>query len=95
MKTLLSFGILTSLCVFAPQATVNASENDVQSFQQQILLEDDESGFSYQFAGDAEEEGALRLFVKATKSQNDLYDPTADTLSQISPAAGIQLQFDF
>lgn len=95
MKTFTSLGILTFLFLTAPQITVNASEIEDLSLQEQIKMEDDESGFSFMFAGDPEEEGALKLFVKNTKSHNDLYDPTADSLSQISPAAGIQLHFDF
>ena len=95
MKTLTSLGILTFLFLIAPQTIVNAAENDDRTLQEQIAMEDDESGFSFMFAGDPEEEGALKLFVKNTKSHNDLYDPTADSLSQISPAAGIQLHFDF
>ncbi|MFK7839368.1 MAG: hypothetical protein AB8B83_03475 [Bdellovibrionales bacterium] len=53
------------------------------------------NGFEYHFIGDAEEEGALKLFVINMSSDHDLHDPTANSLSKISPAAGIKLNFEF
>lgn len=100
MNTKIYLSVLAVLCIIAPQAVAN--ENNQSSAEQfeAISIEDAfsgdmDQGFKYQLAGDAEEEGALKLFFKNTISENDIYDPTADAMSRINPAAGIQLHFDF
>ena len=100
MNTKIYLSILASLCIIAPQAIAN--ENDQSSDEhyeitpiEDVFSGDMDQGFKYQLAGDAEEEGALKLFFKNTISENDVYDPTADAMSRINPAAGIQLHFDF
>ncbi|NCT40727.1 MAG: hypothetical protein GW778_03580 [Alphaproteobacteria bacterium] len=101
MKTRTYLTILTFLCTVASQSFANETyklnaQADKKSFMEEIFGEyDDRDGIRYNFAGDAEEEGALKLFVKNTTSQNDLIDPSASALSKISPAAGIQLNFEF
>ena len=68
-------------------ATSDKSSNSV--------IEKEDKGFSYELAGNAEEEGALKLFVKNTTSEHEIFDINADDLNRIAPAAGIKIQFEF
>jgi len=81
---------------FAPISFAHAVEQDADfEFSEQPVFEKEDKGFSYELSGNAEEEGALKLFVKNAASEHEIYDINADDLNRITPAAGIKLQFDF
>ena len=98
MKTQYSLTILTCLSLGIFAANANAVEQpDAYNYAVETtpILEEEDKGFTYKFMGDNAEEGVLKLFVKDTTSQHALHDPTSDTLNNITPAAGIQVHFDF
>lgn len=84
--------LLAFLCALLLPITSFAFEADGEIFEPEPTIETDEQGFSLHFSGDAEKEGALKLFVKAYEADDD---PTAAELNQITPAAGVKLKFEF
>lgn len=86
------FYLFAIMCAFIIPNTSFAFEKDGEIFEADPPIESEESGFSYHFTGNAEEEGALQLFVKAIEIESD---PTANELNQITPAAGVKLKFEF
>jgi len=83
------------LCLLAtfPHHAIAYDDNFQRS--EEPVLETDDKGFAYHFIGNAEDEGAFKLFLKNTTSDHELIDPTADKMNAIQPAAGIKLQFEF
>jgi len=66
----------------------------IEETKSQTIKREDK-GFSFELAGNAEEEGALKLFIKDTSSKHEIHDINADDLNRIAPAAGIKFQFEF
>lgn len=96
MKKLVCSGFFMFLCAAVPvTGAVAVEKNTKGNLAEQGFFAEEDKGFSYELAGDAEEEGALKLFVKNTASDHEIYDISADDLNRINPAAGIKLQFEF
>ena len=62
--------------------------------QEQAYTADNNEFFEYKLAGNQDKGGAVQFFVKDTM-MNGINDPTAGSLNNIAPAAGVQLSFDF
>ncbi len=87
-----SIPILSLLCAFLMPISTFAFEQDGEIFEPKPTIETEDKSIAYNFSGDAEEEGALQLFVKAFETDTD---PTAADLNNITPAAGVKLKFEF
>lgn len=108
LKTLFILSAITILVASAPNVTAHAdevlgvpqyssnnySQYDDQS-KEQSWIDVREDKIVYEFAGDAEEEGALRFFLKNARDKLASEGPNANDLNDISPAAGIQINFEF
>lgn len=58
------------------------------------LSVDDTGAMTYDFIGKDAEEGVVKLFVKNVNNTQS-YDPTAEDLNRITPAAGVKLYLEF
>ena len=92
MKRIIYTAFLMFVLTVSPFSGVQAVEQG--SDKEQSFIKDDK-GFSFEIAEDEKEEVALKLFVKNTASEHEIYDISADDLNRINPAAGIKIQFGF
>ena len=92
MKRIIYTALLMFVLTVAPLSGVQAVEQGSDKEQSFI---DEDKGFSFEIAEDEKEEVALKLFVKNTASEHEIYDISADDLNRINPAAGIKIQFGF
>lgn len=94
---LAAFAAAVVMAASSPEAQELTGYNESHAYYQEeapIQSLQDGQGLAYRLAKSSE--GAkLNLFVKADKSEHAMDDISADELNAITPAAGVQLTFDF